>query len=378
MGLRLFTLRSWLVGVLALAGPATAAAQAPRPPAFRPEVNFGIVFDDNVFSLPQGSGDVLMRLTPGFDLVHESTPLTVRGVFRFDAERYQERSDLNDPVARANTGLDLTWRPNSRLSLTGRAGYQRTNTPQDLNVTTGLTGGRQEASRVDASLSFEQVIRARSRLSIGGDYSHDDLSFGADMDLRTARARYLKQMSARTELYFAFRFEQRHYRPGALITSSLGTVGLTRRVTQNLQLTIEGGPRVTSGEWLPDVTFSATQTLTDRSSFTFGYAHTQDVAVGTVGVLTIDRITSALTLTRLGRWEATAVAGAFRNMQPGGDTIAYDLLGSLSRPLNRAIWLVFSAQRTFNDLRDSGPTSQTAIVRNWAMASVSYSPYRPR
>jgi len=173
-----------LGGLLAVALPAVAFAQAPRPPAFRPDVTFGIVFDDNVFSRPEPESDIFMRLTPGFDLVHDSTRLTLRGSLRFDAERYQERPDLNDPVARQNTGLDLTWRPTSRLSLIGRVGYQRTQTPQDLNVTTGLAGGRQEASRVDAALAFEQTLRPRKRVSIGGDWAKDDIALGQDSNLR--------------------------------------------------------------------------------------------------------------------------------------------------------------------------------------------------
>jgi hypothetical protein len=370
--------RPLLLGLIVLAVPALAFAQAPRLPAFRPEVNFGIVFDDNVFLRPEPEGDIIMRLTPGFDLVHDSIPLTVRGLFRFDAERYEEREDLNDRVARANTGLDLTWRPNTRMSVIGRAGYQRTNTPQDLNATTGLTGGRQPASRVDAAAGFEQVIRTRRRLSVGGDYSHDDLNFGADSTLRAARFRYTEQLSSRSDLYFAFRFEQRHYRPGPLITSSLGTVGFTRRMTQSLRLTVEGGPRVTDGDWLPDINITASQTLSARSSFTVGYSHTQDVAVGLVGVITIDRVTGSF-VSRLGRWETTASGGAFRNLQPGGDTLAYDVLGTLGRPVTGAVWLLLTAQRTFNDLRVSGtPVPGTEIVHNWAMVSVAYRPFRPR
>jgi hypothetical protein len=374
-----------LVGLLALLAPALAHAQAPRLPAFRPDVSFGIVFDDNVFFRPEpdAQSDIFMRLTPGFDLVHDSTRLTVRGSMRFDAERYQERPELNDVVARQNTEFDLTWRPNSRFSLTGRAGYQRTQTPIDINVATGLTGGRQEASRVDAGLSFEQTIRPRKRLSIGARWAKDNVlgaaAFGADSNLRSARVRYLEQLSGRTDLYFIYRFEQRQFLPGPLVASHIGSVGWSRQVSRSLRLVVEGGPRLTGDEWSPDVTVTATQTVNDLTMFTAGYAHTQDVAVGVVGLITIDRVTASMMMARARRWELSFGGGAFRNIQAGTDLLAYDGMASVGRSLGSDLWLVMSYNHTFNDQRVRGAAvPNTTIVRSVAMLSLRYTPYRPR
>jgi hypothetical protein len=375
-----------LWGCLALTFPVAAAAQdAPRLPVFRPDVTFGFVFDDNVFMRPDPEGDMFIRLTPGFDVVHNSPRLRVDGSFRFDAERYQERVDLNEAVARQASLLDLTWRPNRRIGLISRVGYQRTQTPQDLNVTTGLTGGRQQASRLDLSLALENMIRPHRLVLIGGDYEHDDLLRGVDSSLRAVRVRYTEELGPRSQLYFNYRLEQREFTPaieltpGFVLVSHVGVGGWSYRLTPDLVLVLEGGPRVAEGEWTPDVSISATKTIGSITTFSAGYAHTQDVAVGVVGLIDVHRVTTSVAMRRNELWELILNAGVFRNAQPDVDSIAYDFSVAVGRSLSKALWLVVSANRTFNDLRmNAGEVPQMEIVRNWVMASIRIQPVRPR
>ncbi len=368
-----------LTALLVLAVPALAWAQAPRLPAFRPDVTFGVVFDDNVLARPEATGDIFMRLTPGFDLRHESTRVSLGAGLRFDAERYQERSDLNTAVARQATGFDLTWRPNRRFAVTSRAGYQRTQTPQDLNVTTGLTGGRQQASRVDAAAGVERTLRPGRRLSLGGEYGYDDLRVGLDSEVRRATVRYTHQLNARSELALSYRFEDRQFRPGPLVRSHLGLITWSHLLTLARRLVLEGGPRVVDGELRPDVTVSLTQTVSSVTSFTVGYSHTQDVAIGIVGLLKLDRLSASVTARRGRRWEASFGGGAFRNVQTSLETLAYDVFGSLGRSLTDAAWLVVSVNRTLNELRAPGTTLPgSTIRRNTALISLRIAPWRPR
>ena len=371
---------SALVGLLAMALPSAVSAQgAPRLPAFRPDVTFGIVFDDNVFMRTEPEGDVFIRLTPGFDLVHDSTRLQVNGRFRFDAERYQERTDLNEAVARQESSLDLTWRPNNRFGLISRAAYDRTQTPLDLNAATGLTGGRQPAWRMDFSVGLENTIRPRRRVTLGGDYSYYDLELGVDSSLRAVRVRYTEDLSPRSQVYFNYRFEQREFLPGALLVSHVGVGAWSYRLAPPLLLVLEAGPRVSEGEWSPEINVSVTQTINTITTFSAGYAHTQDVAVGVPGLITIDRVTTSLALTRDQLWELVISAGAFRNVQVTGETVAYDVSVAVGRSLTDALWLVVSANRTSNDIRTRGATvTESEIVRNWVMASIRIQPFRPR
>jgi hypothetical protein len=371
-----------LWGLLAVTFPALVSAQdAPRLPVFRPDVTFGFVFDDNVFMRPEPEGDIFIRLTPGFDVVHDSNRLKLDGSFRFDAERYQERPDLNEAVARQASLLDLIWRPNRRIGFISRVGYRRTQTPQDLNVTTGLTGGRQPASRLDLSLALENAIRPHRLVLVGGDFEYDDVLTltGIDSSLRAVRLRYTEELDPRSQLYFNYRLEQREFVPGPVFVSHVGVAGWSYRLTPDLLLALEGGPRVAEGEWSPEVSVQATKTIGTITTFSAGYAHTQDVAVGVVGLIDVHRLTTAVALRRNEFWELVLSAGAFRNVQPDVDSIAYDFSVAVGRSLTKALWLVVSVNRTFNDLRrDTGEVPQSEIVRNWVMASIRVQPVRPR
>lgn len=371
-----------LVGLLALALPAVVSAQgAPRLPAFRPDVTFGLVFDDNVFLQPEGheTADIFLRLTPGFDLVHNSTRLRLNGSFRFDAERYQDRTDLNEAVAREASLLDLTWRPNRRFALISQAAYHRTQTPLDLNVATGLTGGRQPAWGTDFAVGFENTIRPRRRVTIGGEYSFYAVERGTDSSLRAIRVRYHEDLSPRRQLYVNYRFEQREFLPGPLLVSHIAVGGWTYRITPALSLALEGGPRVTEGEWSPEFNIQATQTIGTITTFSGGYAHTQDVAVGVAGIVKVDRLTTSVALRRYEFWELILGAGAFRNVHLTGDTIAYDLSVSVGRLLTNALWLVASVNRNYNHLRQrDAPVPESTILRNALMISLRVQPFRPR
>ena len=101
----------------------SAWAQAPRPPAFRPDLSTTLLYDDNVFRRPTGETvDLILRVSPGFELKHDSTRLTLGSHYRFDAERFQDHSTLSTMLARQAGGLDLTVRPFSRLAFTSSSG----------------------------------------------------------------------------------------------------------------------------------------------------------------------------------------------------------------------------------------------------------------
>ena len=389
MGLKWIASRALAIVLLVVPGVAAAqdvstpaaGQEAPRRPAppFRPEVTFGIVFDDNILSRPQPEGDIFIRLSPGFEYRRDTRPLVVVASLHFDAERYQDRPDLDTPVARQNTAFDLTWRPGSRFALRSRFGYQRTQTPQDLNITSGLVGGRQEASRIDVSVGLEQTVRPRHRLWVGADFGHDDIKIGIDSTVRSAGVRYLSQVSTRNDLSVQYRLEQREFLPGPLVTSHIATAAWNRLISRAVLIRVEGGIRMADGEIEPEVLISGTRSINGVTSLMLQYAHTQDVAVGVAGLLTIDRVYGTFTVRRDLVWEFVGGGGAFRNVQSGSDTVAYDGLGSVGRALGEAVWLVASVNRTWNSTRFTGTVlPNTDILRNWVMVSLRIAPWRPR
>jgi hypothetical protein len=368
-----------IAGLLALVVPAIAGAQTTRPTGYHPEVNLGIVFDDNVYLRPDPTPDVVIRLTPGFTLRHDSPRVNLTTFLRFDAERYQDNPTLNTPAARQATGLDFTVRPLSRLAVSARVGYQRTQTPLDLNLTTGLTGGRQRATRVDGSATIEHLFRPETRLSYGGDLGQDDVLGGVDSQLRRVRARFTHRVGTRSDVAVGYRLEYREFFPGSLVTSQVATIGTTYRPAPSVQVIFEGGPRFTDDTLQPDITVSVIRAVAGASNFMLSYTHTQDVAIGIANLITVDRVWGSITLHPTPRWDVSLAGSAFRNDVTGFDVLAYDMSGSVGRSLTPDIWLIVSASRSLNDNRFQSVTlPDTRILRNWIALSVRVAPRTAR
>src|SRR4051794_29352604 len=69
-----------------------------------PSTGAGIVFDDNLFSSPDGLtvSDSIIRVTPGLSASRETAHSYFFGTYSFDAERYRDHAILTTPIARQN------------------------------------------------------------------------------------------------------------------------------------------------------------------------------------------------------------------------------------------------------------------------------------
>ena len=72
---------------------ATASAQARME--LVPSVSFSTAYDDNIFTVQEGSGDAMMLVTPAFEAFYESPNTSLRGLFNFDMQRAVGYSTLN-------------------------------------------------------------------------------------------------------------------------------------------------------------------------------------------------------------------------------------------------------------------------------------------
>jgi hypothetical protein len=347
----------------------SAWAQAPRLPAFRPDFTTGLVYDDNVFRRPTGETvDLILRVSPGFELKHESTRLTLGSNYRFDAERFQDHPTLSAVLARQVAGVDLTFRPINRTSFGVRAGYHRTQTAHDLNQTTGISGGRQLASRREFSGDLSYAFRPNRDLTLGYDYGYDAVVDGIGSELQGARARYHERFGGRNDLSLTYRVERREFLPGPQVYTHVGLLGWTHRLTPALSFTAEAGPRWSGDELRPDVTVSLSQRMTGLATLAVTYTHTQGVAVGVGGLVEIDSLASSVALRRGNRWEVILGASGYRNLVLGSNVLVYDVSGSVGRSLGRSVWLVGSATTSLNDSTVTGTTVFSEQIRRNAIS----------
>jgi hypothetical protein len=130
---------------------------------------------------------------------------------------------------------------------------------------------------------------------------------------------------------------------------------------------------------VPYVLVSASHTVNRFTGLSVSYSHSQDVAVGVGGLITVDRLSGSAAM-RSGRfWEFTAGAAIYRNILPGSEMLAYDVSGSIGRHLTDTLWLVGSVNRTVNASRAGTlPEADTTYTRNVVTISLRYTPFTPR
>src|SRR5688572_19694048 len=224
-----------------------------------PSVSFSTAYDDNIFTVEQGSGDAMMLVTPAFEAFYESPNTSLRGLFTFDMQRAVGFSTLNSLDAKRhamiNTGFQVS--PQFRLSLIGR--YDVSDRPGDLMFDTGVLLGRQRARRYQVTPAIS--VRVRARTTITAQYDATKEALGADMrgDMYIARVGLSRMHTTRD--VWSINYLGRTFANGADMFNEAATershavlFGYNRAVGVGTNFSVQGGPRSSSyGNRKPEV-----------------------------------------------------------------------------------------------------------------------------
>ena len=216
-----------------------------------PSVSFSTAYDDNIFTVEQGSGDTMMLVTPSIEGLYESPTASLRGLFSFDMQRAVGYSTLNSLDAKRHAMLNAGFQisPQFRLSLIGR--YDVSDRPGDLMFDTGVLLGRQRARRyqVTPAISF----RVRPRTTITAQYDATKEALGADMNGDMYIARFgLSRMQTTRDIWSVnylgrtFASGADMFNPAATERSHAVLFGYNRAIAVGTNFSIQGGPRVSS------------------------------------------------------------------------------------------------------------------------------------
>jgi hypothetical protein len=340
-----------------------------------------MAIDDNILLQPVGTSDLIMRVSPFVEARRTTVRTTVTARYRFDAERYTDHPDFTTPFARQDAAIDVAVRLSPLTSIGMRAGYLRTQTPQDLNLSTGLSTSRFLVARSGTGVELLRALGPRSSLALGYNFSSDDLQSGPGVDTRShaARVRFTRRSSERNTLSVGYRAEQWGFRPGGDRLSHLGTAGWSRRLTRVTSAAIEAGPRATDGRVRPEVLATLTQRIGDTSDAAVTYAHTATLAAGVTGIIEVDSLSARLAHRRPERWEADLSVGGYRNVIVGSDVLAYDLSCRVARAVTRSTWITASFSTSFNSRRIVGVApAGPPIRRNTLLLSLRVVPWTSR
>ena len=336
-----------LGGVLA---PSAALAQAGF--YVTPSLSIGEVYDDNIFSrATQRKNDFIARFTPTVQAGDQSEPLTLLGRYSFDAERYENHPELTKAQMRQRASIEFRYLPIRPLTLSINGNYTKTQTPQDLNVLTGVEAERRRAQ----SYSFAPSIAYRfdPRTSTIGAYTftRSELAGSVSTDTHTANWDLNRQITLQDIGTLGYTF--RHFIFGGGLsavgdtttTSHVGSLGWTHEFTPLTRMILRGGARVTKGSADPEVSAEIIHTL-QSGTLSFTYSRSQNTNIGQSGTVDTESFSASITHQPLRFLHTSATPSYYRSTRGTSEVKVYGL--SLQATYQIAEWLNLVGSYRFN------------------------------
>lgn len=286
--MRVFTISCTLTAAL-VAAPAHAQTNA----TFVPSLSVSTVYDDNLFAQAAGDVGVMSHLRPAFEVNVESPKLKLFSFGSFDMQR-SNHSSLNTLDARRHGSFDVHHRvtPGTTLGLVLR--YDRTETPGEINLDSGILGPRRTAERFEANPSIAFHVRPRTIVTTSYNGTTESLIDDIRGTLHVARVGVARQTSSRDEVTVSYL--------GRAFVDVLGTdtshsalLGWTRELAYATRLTMQGGPRVSSytGGVVPEFNAGLTRN-TNILRMALDYWHGETIVLGIRGPVAVDSATARL------------------------------------------------------------------------------------
>jgi hypothetical protein len=286
------TIAAAAIAAITLSPASYVAAQTRQ--AIVPSISIAHVYDDNLFADVEGSAGQMLQVRPSLEASHESPRLTFLSLFSIDMLR-SNHSALNTLDARRHAFIDTKFRSTPLTTLGMSARYDRSETPGELELDTGILGPRQTAERWQVAPNFARRMGPRTVLTGGYDWTREREVDTPSGTMHQGRLAVSREWTARTDVvasylgrYFDDSFEQ--YTSHALLG------GLSREVAPGTQFSFYAGPRVTSyrSGIKPEVSTSLVR-ATPRINLALDYWHGETIILGIQGPVAVDSGTARVT-----------------------------------------------------------------------------------
>jgi hypothetical protein len=295
--------------VLTMASASSAQSRA----WFVPAVSMSVSHDTNLF-LTDNAGDTLAHVRPSFDAAYESPNREFHGFAAFEAQRSATYPALN-MLGAQRTGLvdaRVNTSPRMVLGLGGR--HDRTDSPSELSLESGILLGRQIAARTHVTPSAS--YRLRPRTTVTGQYSwtHESLSGYPEQSLHAARAGMDYARSARTQ--WGGRFVARSFVGSSIDRESSHTLLATvsRQLTPATTASVHVGPRFSSYSGVRPEVLASLLRRTPRDRFLVDYWQGETIVLGVPGPVGIHSGTARTSWLLRNDLEISTVVGVFRSL----------------------------------------------------------------
>ena len=274
-----------------------------------PSISISGVYDDNLNAEAEGTAGKMLQFRPNLEASFQSPRITFLSVYSQDMLRSNFET-LNTVDARRHAFLDMRFRrsPLTTFGLEGR--YDRSETPGEIELDTGILGARQTAQRWQISPTLVRRLNPRSVLTAGYDFTREnelDTPSGTLHQGRVALSHELTSRSAVVGTYLSRYFVD----PLGKSTSQSVLGGYTRELAPHTHVSLYAGPRVTSyrSGIKPEVSASLRRD-TNRIDLRADYWHGETIILGIEGPVAVDSAAFRITWPFRSRWEFGTHLGA--------------------------------------------------------------------
>jgi Putative beta-barrel porin 2 len=303
-----------LMGLLVAGGPAVPGADF----EFKGRLAVAGVQDDNLFYTSQNmQSDVITRVTPEIEAGSRSERFSLTGRFSQDAERFAEHSELDTNQARQFAAIDLESGLSRPVSFALHGDYLSTLSPGDLNLETGLAGGRARARRLAVSPSFKCKWSAATSSRIAGTLSKDDLVGGVATDTRSATFDLEHHASRRDTVSAGYSVSRYDFEGSVPVVSHLLTLGWDRRLGTRSGIALRAGPRYSEGRVDPEGSL-ALHVGANRTQTSLTVSRSMTTVVGLAGTVVSDSVLAGLSYDPSPSFRISATPGFYRTRDPLG------------------------------------------------------------
>jgi hypothetical protein len=229
---------------------------------------------------------------PSFEGNYESPTMTLLGLYSFDMQR-SNFSSLNTLDARRHAlgELKLRTTPRTSLGLSGR--YDRSETPGEIDLDSGILGDRRQAERLQITPSLNRRIGTRSLMTAGYDFTTETLVDDASGTMHTLRTGLIHEWTTLASVsgtyvgrYFTDDFGDH--------TSHAALFGWHRQMAPGVRFEVRAGPRITSYRGIAPELSAGFGRTTPRMRLALDYWHGETIILGIRGPVAVDSGTARL------------------------------------------------------------------------------------
>jgi hypothetical protein len=299
--------------ILGVALPMVSEARAQSRVWVVPAVTVSAEHDSNLFIAPRSAGDTLAHVRPSLDAAYESPNRQLHGFASFEAQRSAKYPALNMLGAQRNALIDARVRTTPRTFLGLSARSDRTDSPSDLNIESGILLGRQIAQRMQVTPSASYRRNSRTTLVAQYDWTRESLSGYPQQALHAARAGMDYARTARTQ--WGGRVVTRAFVGSPLDPQYSYTLlaSWSRQITPGANASVQLGPRFSSYSGVRAEILASYLHRTPRQRFLLDYWQGETIVLGVPGPVDIYSGSNRTSWLLRNDFELSTLIGVFRS-----------------------------------------------------------------